>query len=185
MSNPNRGFTVCGRMLGLAFLLLLSLGSSAVRADEASWRAFVDESRAILDADQKALVDDYGVTDYERFDVDQDQGELVFSNGGVVHVRARIVFVGSLSHTSQTWLWSWANTSVLAHLTEPMKAVQAVGRARGFEKLVEPKWDAVEADAWDMAAIANHVLNGKGVYRAPYSTGLALLVLTEVRRVHP
>ena len=42
---------------------------------------------------------------------------------------------------------------------------------------------AKEVDGWEMAAIANYLLQGKGVYRAPAGDLRVFVVITDIRNV--
>lgn len=159
-------------------------GASVDRLDGAAleaWRAFVGLCHRELHDKQDALKERFSLGAHKRWDWDQDRGELVFSNDGVPAVIAKIEFVGSTSTQSDTWLWSWANPSVVESVRSRILAVRDFGEGRDFPRLTVPKWPAEEVDGWEMAAIAAHVLDGQGVYRTPDDAGLTFMVLTEVR----
>lgn len=148
------------------------------------WQELIDTSYEHLTKDQETLESKFDLSKHERWDFDQTTGKLVFSNGGVAAVVAKFQFVGSYSETSETWLWSWANTSIDPSLSSKLKVVREFGESNDFSKLVERKWPAEPVDGWEMAAISNYLLNGKGVYRPPFEKGLTFLVLTDVKRVN-
>jgi len=50
-------------------------------------------------------------------------------------------------------------------------------------KLTDAKWDADETDGWEMSAIANYILKGKGVYRLQPDSGLSFMVLIKIKKV--
>lgn len=164
----------------LAWLALLAC--CAVLAGSPDWQTYLDESRTSLQAQQQALIDVEDLGSYERWDMDQAQGAIVFSNGGVPELVARVVFVGSYAGTSKTWLWGWANPSVLAALTDPVQKVREFGMTNHYAPLVDHQWDAQESDGWDMAAVTNRILGGKGVYRAPNGQTLAFFVITDLSK---
>lgn len=163
--------------------LLLAMTMNATAADP-TFEELLASSHEYLQVQQQKLEDEYSLSTYERWNVDQETGELVFSNKGATGVIAKIQFVGSVSKTSQTWLWGWANESVLPGLTERIEVVRTYGEQHHFEALTERKWTAEEADGWDMAAITNYLIKGKGVYRAPAPSGqlFSFLVITDIRR---
>jgi hypothetical protein len=45
--------------------------------------------------------------------------------------------------------------------------VKEFGTQKQFEKLINPKWAADEADGWEMTAISAYILKAQGAYRAP------------------
>ena len=178
-----------GRRRGIAFVFflasVLSIAVPAkVRADEpVDWDTLIAQSYEYLYAVQDTLESEFELSKQERWDVDQDTGLLTFSNAGVPSVEASIVFVGSYSTSAGSWLWSWANDSIDKNLSDPVQPVRDFGSKHGFEKLTDEGWEAEEVDGWEMAAISAYILKGKGVYRPPYSSGVAFLVLTDVRHV--
>ena len=71
----------------------------------------VKESSDYLTVQIKRCKQDYKIGEYERYDYDQEKSELVWSDGGVAKVTAKVQFVGSISTKSDSWLWSWDNAS--------------------------------------------------------------------------
>jgi hypothetical protein len=162
---------------------LLILAAPAVRAG--AWEELVDAGYAYTRAQGEKLEKEFSISKHERWDLDQDTGELVFSNKGKPAVVAKIQFVGSLSTKSKTWLWSWANNSIDPKLSAGMQAVREHGRKNGFTKLTERRWSADNADGWEMTAVANYLLKGKGVYRPPFEGGFSYVVITDIRKAAP
>ena len=62
-----------------------------------------------------------------------------------------------------------------------MVAVREFGEKNGFPRLTVPKWQADEADGWEMSAIAAHVLDAEGVYRVPTEKGFLFMAMTGIR----
>jgi hypothetical protein len=145
------------------------------------WQSFVRDCHEELKVKQEALTREYALARHKRWDWDQERAELVFSSDGIPAVIAAIEFVGSVSTRSNTWLWSWANPSTLESVRSRIVTVYDFGEARDFPNLTVAKWPAEEADGWDMAAVAAHVLNAAGVYRTPGDTGFTFILLTELR----
>jgi hypothetical protein len=165
------------------YFLLVLLMTAPVHAEDEKWSALLDKSRAYLQATQAKLERDYRLGEHARWDIDQRTGQIVFSNNGVPAVVANIQFVGSYSTAAKTWLWAWANSSVEPTLVDQMQHVREYGQQHHFAPLVEAKWDGVESDGWDMAAVANFLLRADGVYRPPSGSVIAFVLLTNVRRV--
>lgn len=129
------------------------------------------------------LKDKYKLSSYERFDYDQRSGEFVFSDNGMAKVIAKFQVVGSVSSNESTWLWSWANAYILETACDQILRVREFGMENSIRKLVEPKWTAVEADGWEMAAVSAAILNAKGAYRCPNKSGALFVIYTDVRFV--
>ena len=159
-------------------------GSSVERLDGphlTAWRSFVESCHQDLAAKQDHLSREYSLNRHKRWDWDQERGEIVFSNDGVPAVIAKIDFIGSVSTKTNTWLWSWANPSLLDTARSRTTSIRKVGDDRDFPHLTVPKWPAEEADGWDMAAVAAHVLDAQGVYRTPDDNGFTFLALSNMR----
>ena len=168
-------------------LLVMTAPASAEQEEdkEGQWSELLYSSRAYLESTQAQLQSEYHLNEHGRWDIDQRTGQIVFSDDGVPAVVADIQFVGSYSTTAKTWLWAWASPSVLPALVEKMRSVREYGQQHQFESMVDPKWEAEEADGWDMAAIANYLLKAQGVYRPPSGNVIAFVVLTNIRKAQP
>lgn len=140
----------------------------------------VAESRAYLNDVQQAAASTFRIGSYQRFFWDQDRETIEFSDMGVVKVVARIQFVGSISNKTNTWLWSWANDSVLPGIRESLWAVKAYGERNDFWQLHVSKWEADETDGWTMTAIAAKLLKAKGAYRTQDGDGFTFMVYTDI-----
>jgi hypothetical protein len=155
-----------------------------VAADPPSWDAFRDEAFAALKAAQDRLMADFQLGSWPRWGADQATGLLTFSNdAGQAGVVAEFSAAGSVSSSTGTWLWSWANPTLLDSVKGPMERVRAYGEARGWEKLTTPNWPGDESDGWAMAAVTARILGADGAYRAPDERGALFMTLHRVRRV--
>lgn len=164
--------------------LLAALGIPlASRAAEPSWPELVKLASDYSSQSIRELEDRHRFSDHDHWDLDQDTGEVIFSKAGRPVIVTRFQFVGSLSASSRTWLWSWSNPSILPKVSSEMLRVREYGKRRGFKKLTERKWDAEESDGWEMGAVANYLLKAKGVYRPPTPRGFTFIVFTNVERV--
>lgn len=123
-----------------------------------------------------ALSARYGLGNWEAWNLEQETGILTFSNAGRVGLAFKSCIAGSISSSSGTWLWSWANKSILATMSSPMLATKRFGEERGYPRLSQEKWAADENDGWEVSAVACKLLNGYGVYRAPVASGFLFVV---------
>lgn len=142
-----------------------------MEARSASWRPLLSDACSELHAKQEVLTERYGLSKHERWDWNQETGEILFSNAGVPAVIARIQFVGSISTASDTWMWSWANSSLIPDIFHDMLKVRTFGETEDFAALTIPLWPAAETDGWEMTAVAAKVLDAQGAYRTPDETG--------------
>jgi hypothetical protein len=111
------------------------------------------------------------------------RGELVFSSGGVPKIVARIQVAGSLSTRNQSWTWAWAKSDLLPPVQQAALQVRRFGEERAVLSLIQPRWAAKEADAWQMTAIACKLIGAQGAFKCPAQDGATFLVLDGVRDV--
>jgi hypothetical protein len=143
----------------------------------AEWESFLDARCASLQAKQDAMNGRLNLNAYPRWDYQQENGELVFSGGAGPDLVAQVEFVGTLSTASNTWLWSWANFSLLEPVRSRIGAVRDLGEERGYPHLTVPKWHADMHDGWHMTAIAAEVLGALGAYRVPSESGYIFMII--------
>lgn len=142
-----------------------------------AWEDTVCNCHEELRAKQDALEAQFHLGTHKRYDYDQEQATLVFSNDGVPAVVANVEFIGSVSTKSNSWLWAWANFNFLHPVRTRMVAVRDFGEDKGFPRLTAPRWTAEEVDGWEMASIAVHVLGALGVYRVPSANGFLFMAI--------
>jgi uncharacterized protein DUF6882 len=151
------------------------------RQDDEAFELLLEDAIRYLEEVQAALQRDFPIGRYERYDWNQGAGTLVFSQAGQPAVVADVQFVGSVSKASGTWLWSWANGSILEPVKARVREVRAHGEERRFLKLASARWEATEEDGWEMVAIAAYLLGARGAYRSPDGANFTFLAITEVR----
>ena len=149
---------------------------------EAEFDEFEHESFEYLKAQQDILMTEYRMGTYEQWHYDQDTGEFVFSDNGVPKLFADFQVVGSISTISNTWLWSWANPSILEHVKNEIYRVREFGEEHDIRELTEAKWPADEIDGWSMTNVSAKLLGAKGAYRCPDENGPLFVIFTEVWR---
>jgi hypothetical protein len=155
---------------------------SQADADVIDYDRLLHEAVHELISANQAAHDNYGLGTFDRWDVDQETGLLVFSNTDrTPRVEAVVCYIGSFSLRSSTWLWGWANPSIREYLTRDLEAVRAYGRRRGLTDLIEPKLHCDEQYAWELSAFTFKILGGKGVYRGPTGSGYLFMLMKTLR----
>lgn len=117
----------------------------------------------------------FGIGSYARYEYDLHRGEIWWSSEEGPKVRAKAMPVGTLSQTSHTWLWSWANPHFDEIDTSPLERVTEFGRTEDILKLTDAQWEADECDGWGMTAISASLLKMQGGYRCPDQCFLYLI----------
>ncbi|HXX95139.1 MAG TPA: hypothetical protein VEN81_16065, partial [Planctomycetota bacterium] len=126
---------------------------------------------------------EFHLAGFTRFDWDPWRGELVFSSAGTPKVVARIQVVGTLSTKGGTWLWAWAIPSLLEPVRRSVLRVKEFGADNGVLRLIEPRWAAKEADAWEMTGLALRLSEAVGAFRAPGPDSSTFMIFTDIQAV--
>jgi len=150
------------------------------RQDTQSFEQLVLDAMSYLKTRQAALNREFQLGEYERYDWYQETGQIVFSQHGQARVAANVQFVGSVSSTSDTWLWAWANESFLESARADVRKVRAYGVDRQFLRLASARWKATEDDGWEMTAVAALLLQAHGAYRSPSERGATFMMLNDI-----
>ena len=151
------------------------------RPEAFDYQQYLDASMEGLKLMNSAHQSTWHLGEAERWNVDQESGMIVFSFEDGTIAQAKVQIIGSLSNASKTWLWSWANPSVLDHLKQDSLKVREFGQEHGVEQLIEAKWEATESDGWEMAAIAARVCGANGAYRGPTGSGFVFMTFGAVK----
>jgi hypothetical protein len=169
-------------LLGIALGLL---GRSTNSPRDGNYRAFVDKCMTYLTAHQDETFAAYNLHSFKRYFWSQDEGTLVFSNGGDPIVIAQIQCVGDVSKLSKTWLWAWANPTVIPKMKPASERVRDYGSEMGYKPLVQAKWPADVVDGWEMTAVTAYLMHAIGAYRTEADHGYQYMIITSVRWADP
>jgi hypothetical protein len=90
--------------------------------------------------------------------------------------------LGTESVISNSWLWTWANTSsnIPAHLLVASLALKAYGEQNGIPELTTPQLSLDKIDGHKLALLASGICEANAYYRCPYEGGaLYVLIMDE------
>lgn len=171
------------------FVLLLSLAATgcgskgappaagaASQEFEKLLQTSVQESQAKTEA-HKA----WGLGTFDRWDMDQETGLLIFSNPDGSQVTTTAQIIGTFSTRDNSWLWSWDNPSILDPLKTDALKVKAYGEQHKIERLTTRKWIGTEEEAWAMAALAAKLNGSDGVYRGPSGISYTFFTFKDIK----
>jgi hypothetical protein len=133
-----------------------------------------------LTARQKIMEEKYAIGKYEKWFYDQETGYLTFSDGDIIKIKIKYEEVGSISKTSNTWLWSWANPHLEDKIKTDILEVKEYGEKHNFEPLTKRKWYADEYDGWEMTGISAYLMKAEGAYRVPTENTFSFMIFKEV-----
>jgi hypothetical protein len=123
----------------------------------------------------------WGIGKFERWDMDMDRGDLVFSNRDGTTATCPIQIIGSHGSLGGTWLWAWANPSVPDSLRIDSMKVKEYGESHQIERLTTPEFRADEREAWALTALAVKLCESQGAYRGPAGSTAVFMTFSEVK----
>lgn len=135
----------------------------------------------------KELIERYGGI---AFDKQLDLGEMIGSNSwnvdmtqGTISFGQNLVFpiqvLGTISHSSQTWLWAWANTKSGLSESVLQQALQLkkYGEDNEINLLRNDTFDFSKDDLHLIGLIASGMFNASGYYIADYGQGAMVVTI--------
>ena len=107
----------------------------------------------------------WGLGAISGWDLDQESGKIIFHFADGFRVLAPVQIIGSLNVDKQSWLWAWANPSILDPLKHHAGSVKNYGEDHNIPRLMAPVWLGTNEGAWAMAALAAKLCGAAGAYR--------------------
>jgi hypothetical protein len=108
----------------------------------------------------------WGISRAAKSNLDQDTGTITWTFADGQIVEAPVQVIGTYNRTDNSFLWSWANPSVVSALHINALLARSYGEKHGVKDLASPLAHVSEEQAWEFAAIANHLSKSSGAYRA-------------------
>ena len=148
--------------------MLLAAVAAAAQDDaaEAEYEKFADVAWKSFRESSGKVDKQYGIGKYERWDFDQDTGQIVFSDKGVKKLIADAQIIGSWA-SNLTWLWAWDNRSIDAALKKDALKVREFGKQKKFWRLTTAEFMSELHEGWTLIAIAGHITKAKTAFRGP------------------
>jgi hypothetical protein len=117
----------------------------------------------------------WGLGSADRWDLDQTTGIITWTFPDKT-ATAPAQILGSFSPGSGSWLWAWANKSILPDMSRDARIVRDWAEANGHPALAQPKIDADVQAASTLVALAVRVTGATGCYKGP--GGNSTLIIT-------
>lgn len=110
--------------------------------------------------------------------VDMNSGTITFGS----NLRFPIQVLGTISHSSNSWLWAWANeeSGIPANLLQQANQLKRYGETNGIDLLQASQFDADINDLHKIGCIASGMFDSSCYYIADYGKG-AMLVTIKAR----
>lgn len=133
------------------------------------------------------LIEQFGGIAFEK---QLSFGEVIGDNNwnvdvvqGTISFGPRLVFpmqiLGTISHSSQTWLWAWANTKsgLTAQIIEQSLQLKKFGERNTIELLQKDTFDFSKDRLHHFGVIASGMFNANGYYIADYGQGAMVVTV--------
>jgi len=140
-----------------------------------------------MDFYNKELIEKYGAIATEKqaffadivgemdWNVDMQQGEILFGNDLAFPMQV----LGTFSHSSETWLWAWANSKsgISEELLEQANELKNYGEKFKIEFLTEEQFEIERNDMHYIGLIALGMGGSNGYYLGNYGAGTMCLTI--------
>ncbi len=136
----------------------------------------IDISMEGLRIQNEAHASTWGLGSAERWDVDQEEGSIIWSFEDGKIAQAEVQIIASFKSDDGSFVWGWANSSIVDALKTDALKVKEFGEKNDLEFLTAPRLKVNEGEAWELAALANHLNETNGVYRGPTGPNLFLFL---------
>lgn len=117
--------------------------------------------------------------------MDQEAGKIVFHFADGFKVLAPVQIIGSLNSDKQSWLWAWANPSILDPLKQHTQDLKSYGELHEIPRLTAPVWSGTNELAWAMAALAAKLCGATGAYRGETESVHLYMTFGDVEVIAP
>ena len=128
---------------------------------------YLDYCYENLEKKQETLSKEYGIGEFQEYWYDQESSKIQFKSEGKVLLEFSVVFIGSWSSKSNTWMWAWANNSMTDGIKEQSSVLKELKSITGFDIFTNEYFDCDEAMAHELTAFSVEHLKAKGMYISP------------------
>jgi uncharacterized protein DUF6882 len=117
----------------------------------------------------------WGLGSADRWGLDQRTGTITWAFPDKT-ATAPAQIIGSYNPSAKSWLWAWANESVLPELSRASLALRDWGEAHGQSAFTQPRIDNVdEPMAASLCALALRITQATGFYRGTASASITII----------
>ena len=116
-----------------------------------------------------------GIVEKMDWNVDIKKGEISFGD----HLTFPMQILGTFSHSSETWLWAWANkqSGIPEKFLEHADKLKKYGDANNIDFLKEDQFEIERDDMHYIGLIALGITEANGYYLGNYGAGTMCLTI--------
>jgi hypothetical protein len=111
-----------------------------------------------------------------EWNVDINKGEISFDN----NLTFPIQILGTFSHSSESWLWAWANTAsnIPKKISEQAQQLKKYGQKYNIEFLTNGQFEIERTDMHYIGLIAVGLFRSSGYYLGNYGAGTMCMTVS-------
>jgi hypothetical protein len=121
----------------------------------------------------------WGLGSADRWGLDQRTGIITWTFPDKT-ATAPAQILASFNPSAGSWLWAWANESILPEMSRDSRAVRDWAEAHGQHGLAEPKVQADAETASTLTALAVRITGATGFYQGAASTSIPIITFGPV-----
>jgi hypothetical protein len=121
----------------------------------------------------------WGLGSADRWGLDQRTGIITWTFSDKT-ATAPAQIIGSYNPSTASWLWAWANESILTGMSRDSRKIRDWAEAHGQLALIESKIHADEEKAATIAALAVRITQATGFYRGTGRASIPIITFGAV-----
>ena len=134
--------------------------------------------KEVLDK-QKYLTDTYQINQYKNYNFSQNDKALTLTMGEE-SIKFKVVCIGSWKSEDSSWVWAWANENISEEMREEAKVLRELANETKFNVFMQGGFECEQSVARDLAFMAVHHLDAKGIYRIEVDGSFLFLALMDI-----
>ena len=128
---------------------------------------------------QRHLAEFYHINKYKTYSFSQPKKQLILKDEDE-QIAFKVVCIGSWREENQSWVWAWSNENITEEMRKEAKVLQELAEVTKMNVFMQGGFECEEAVAKDLAFMAVHHLNAKGIYRIEIEGSFLFLALMEI-----
>lgn len=113
---------------------------------------------------QERLLEKYKLEKYPFYEWNEDSGTIKFYKKGGESAVFNMIFIGSWSHSTETWMWAWGNEELTAKSRKRSEKLKELAETTGYKQFEIDIIEAAEEMTYELVSVAVEHLGAEGFY---------------------
>ena len=148
---------------------------------EKQFEDFLQVCHKEINEKQKVLNDRYYLKAYTRYNFNQKEEMIQFTNQLEDRLVFEITCIGSWAPKDKNWIWAWANDSFSESIRAKANELKELERLTGHEVFTREGFECEGEVARDLAYMGVHQLDAIGIYRIEAEDSYVFLALNKIK----